>query len=175
MTHDATETRPEWDFKTPFAIADWIDRQHIRINQIDRILEHDGMGTITKNAVVLHAKDEKSGEIPLHLFEHEIIFGRPTSTALVTLRHDLGCRLNAIRIFNHENEKELREYERLRRKFEPKDNWIEWKGGECPVDPDCMVEVKFTHGEMNNKQRAGFWTWGHSGVPGDIVAYRITA
>ena len=55
------------------------------------------------------------------------------------------------------------------------DGWIEWHGGECPVDSDAIVEVKFRNPSRNkfNNDRAGDFTWSHDGFDGDIIAYRL--
>jgi hypothetical protein len=55
------------------------------------------------------------------------------------------------------------------------DGWIEWKGGECPVRPDVMVEVGFRN-SIVNKANADEWGWGWrdyeiSGY--DIIKYRV--
>ena len=44
--------------------------------------------------------------------------------------------------------------------------WIKWHGGECPVPPDTIVEVKL------RECPAGDYDWGHHGINGDIVEYR---
>lgn len=49
------------------------------------------------------------------------------------------------------------------------DGWIEWGGGECPVDGDTIVEVKL----RKTNPRAGDFTWSHYGIDCDIIAYRI--
>lgn len=52
------------------------------------------------------------------------------------------------------------------------DGWIEWKGGERPVDGDCIVSYKmrdaatFKRGEPASEVR-----WTHNGVASDIIAY----
>lgn len=53
--------------------------------------------------------------------------------------------------------------------------WIKWAGGECPVDSDAIVEVKFRNPSRNkfNNDRAGDFTWSHDGFGGDIIAYRV--
>lgn len=54
-------------------------------------------------------------------------------------------------------------------------DWIEWHGGECPVDSDAIVEVKFqwhNHHQYNN-DRAGDFDWAHTGSNCDIIAYRL--
>lgn len=55
------------------------------------------------------------------------------------------------------------------------EEWIEWEGGECPVDPDTRVDIKFNNGKTNNALTAEFWVWEHLGfdAPYDIIAYRI--
>lgn len=53
--------------------------------------------------------------------------------------------------------------------------WIDWPGGECPVDGDAIVEVKYrkTNPYQFNNDRAGDFTWSHHGIDGDIIAYRL--
>lgn len=55
------------------------------------------------------------------------------------------------------------------------DGWIEWAGGECPVDSDAIVEVRYrkTNPYQFNNDRAGDFTWSHHGIDGDIIAYRL--
>ena len=53
------------------------------------------------------------------------------------------------------------------------DGWIEWHGGECPVDPKTAVEVKFWDGEYCLDSLAEEWYWGDSAFEDTIVAYRI--
>ncbi len=55
------------------------------------------------------------------------------------------------------------------------DGWIEWAGGECPVDGDAIVEVKYRKSNpyQFNNDRAGDFTWSHHGIDGDIIAYRL--
>lgn len=53
--------------------------------------------------------------------------------------------------------------------------WIDWHGGECPVDSDAIVEVKFRKPcplHFSN-DRAGDFVWSHHGSNGDIIAYRL--
>lgn len=53
--------------------------------------------------------------------------------------------------------------------------WIDWHGGECPVDSDAIVEVKYRKPSplYFNNDRAGDFAWSHTGSNGDIIAYRI--
>ena len=53
--------------------------------------------------------------------------------------------------------------------------WIDWHGGECPVDSDAIVEVKFRKPcplHFSN-DRAGDFAWSHTGSIDDIIAYRL--
>ncbi|MAF05937.1 MULTISPECIES: hypothetical protein [unclassified Herbaspirillum] len=53
--------------------------------------------------------------------------------------------------------------------------WIEWKGGECPVDGETIVQVGFRDGIEMQGERADFWDWSHARRRSfaDIVAYRV--
>ena len=55
------------------------------------------------------------------------------------------------------------------------EGWIEWHGGDCPVDSDAIVEVKYRHPSSYqfNNDRAGDFSWAHDGIDGDIIAYRL--
>lgn len=56
--------------------------------------------------------------------------------------------------------------------------WIEWKGGECPVAKNVMVECRY-RGPPNDDQFAiyemvaGWFNWSHDGENDDIIAYRV--
>lgn len=55
------------------------------------------------------------------------------------------------------------------------DGWINWGGGECPVNGDTVVEVKYRNplpGHINNRQ-ACYFSWSHEDDDGDIIAYRL--
>lgn len=56
-----------------------------------------------------------------------------------------------------------------------RDGWIDWHGGDCPVDSDAIVEVKYRKPNQYqfNNDRAGDFTWSHDGIYGDIIAYRL--
>lgn len=51
--------------------------------------------------------------------------------------------------------------------------FIDWQGGECPVDPDTIVEVMLSNGSVVVNRRAGDWNWRTSNSNGDIIAYRV--
>ena len=55
------------------------------------------------------------------------------------------------------------------------DGWIKWAGGDCPVDSDAIVEVKFRwhNPRQYNNDRAGDFSWSHNGGRCDIIAYRL--
>lgn len=55
------------------------------------------------------------------------------------------------------------------------DGWIEWCGGQRPVDPDKLVELKFRDGEEYAKTKAHIWDWSHDSKDSDdhIIAYRV--
>lgn len=53
--------------------------------------------------------------------------------------------------------------------------WIEWKGGDQPVQDDTVVDVMIRSGETGTGL-ASIWDWTHNdGAPwaGDIIAYRV--
>ena len=50
--------------------------------------------------------------------------------------------------------------------------FIKWHGGECPVPPETMVEVKLRKGVLGQEGRAGRYFWKHDGEDDDIVEYR---
>lgn len=55
------------------------------------------------------------------------------------------------------------------------DGWIEWAGGECPVDPCALVEVELRD-RVKDTRLAGEYWWTHGGdhsPGGDIVRYRV--
>lgn len=53
------------------------------------------------------------------------------------------------------------------------DGWIEWNGGECPVDGDCEVSIRVRGEGGSARGKAKHWSWGHSGCGSDIIAYRL--
>lgn len=53
------------------------------------------------------------------------------------------------------------------------DGWLPWYGGECPVDPDTMVEVRYKGGPAIGVAQAHSICWEHIDKAGDVIAYRI--
>ena len=51
--------------------------------------------------------------------------------------------------------------------------WIKWDGGECPVPPDTLVEVKFRDGSCETGHSANCYSWLRVDFNDDIVEYRI--
>ena len=52
------------------------------------------------------------------------------------------------------------------------DSWIQWYGGECPVAPDTVVDVRF-HNLKTAIDFAGRFDWARDSVKLDIIAYRV--
>lgn len=52
------------------------------------------------------------------------------------------------------------------------DGWIEWKGGECPVHKDTVVQVKLRENSKGTSP-ACHYRWSKFNSYGDIVAYRV--
>lgn len=56
------------------------------------------------------------------------------------------------------------------------DGWIDWPGGECPVEGSTLVEVKYRNElpyHIKGINAAGKWNWRHDDHNGDIIAYRL--
>ena len=52
------------------------------------------------------------------------------------------------------------------------EGWIEWHGGECPVDGHVMVEIIMRDLE-HGKCVAGALVWEHEDHPSDIILYQV--
>lgn len=51
---------------------------------------------------------------------------------------------------------------------------IEWKGGECPVAAETMVQIRAEFGPGDEPSAAGAWQWDHDRpVRDQITAYRV--
>lgn len=79
----------------------------------------------------------------------------------------------------------LRDIERVEQKPEGKtlllpwdeektgaDGWIDWPGGECPIDSAAFVGYKMRNGTVDTED-AHLLRWNHLGFSGDIIAYRL--
>lgn len=57
------------------------------------------------------------------------------------------------------------------------DGWVEWKGGECPLHPDALVEVRLRNESEPEPDTVSSWRWSYDTDPleadSDIVAYRL--
>jgi hypothetical protein len=58
------------------------------------------------------------------------------------------------------------------------DGWIEWKGGEMPVDWEVFVDCQYRGAPDEDEFaptpcKAGLLAWYHDGARDDIIAYRI--
>lgn len=52
-------------------------------------------------------------------------------------------------------------------------DWIKWEGGECPVPPETIVEVRFRNGEVHGPIPSRGFDWKHEVMDDDIIAYRL--
>jgi hypothetical protein len=55
----------------------------------------------------------------------------------------------------------------------PPSPWITWTGGECPVAPETVVEVRLRDRTGGRAGSPETLRWSHKGWAGDIVAYRV--
>lgn len=57
------------------------------------------------------------------------------------------------------------------------DGWIAWGGGECPVDGDVVVDVRYRGGFSSCRLKSGLpaseYGWGKFDGPSCIIAYRL--
>ena len=62
------------------------------------------------------------------------------------------------------------------------DGWIEWKGGECPVEVGALIDVKYRDlhvqlgskvGDRSDVEMYATTHWRNSGGASDIIAYRL--
>lgn len=54
--------------------------------------------------------------------------------------------------------------------------WIDWHGGECPVEESSLVEVQYRNEKaihIKGVVEAGQLCWSHDNSDGDIIAYRL--
>ena len=50
---------------------------------------------------------------------------------------------------------------------------IKWGGGDCPVPPDTLVEVKFRRGVFGRERQAWRYYWNHADEGSDIIEYCV--
>ena len=50
--------------------------------------------------------------------------------------------------------------------------WTKWEGGECPLPPDTLAEVKLRNGTVREPSHAPCYRWYYLDNPSDIVEYR---
>jgi len=51
-------------------------------------------------------------------------------------------------------------------------DWIEWKGGECPVDENAIVKYRLRCGSTDTAT-ANDILWNHFDAPYDVIAYSL--
>ena len=49
--------------------------------------------------------------------------------------------------------------------------WIKWHGGECPVPPETLVQVRFRDGTIEPVHASSEYCWYHDDGDDDIVEY----
>ena len=52
------------------------------------------------------------------------------------------------------------------------EGWIEWGGGECPVESSALVDLKFRNGVVEIGHNASAYYWENANLTYDIIAYR---
>lgn len=53
------------------------------------------------------------------------------------------------------------------------EGWVEWGGGECPVEEGTLVDVRFRDGDDDRNIEAIDLLWNHENWSADIIAYRL--
>jgi len=51
--------------------------------------------------------------------------------------------------------------------------WIKWSGGECPVSPDTIIDIRYRVDYIVKEVEARWLNFEHLGECDDIIAYRI--
>lgn len=65
---------------------------------------------------------------------------------------------------------------RIKPSVEIPEGFTPFDGGECPVDPSCIVEILLRNGKTNKNNfgySADLFRWNHTGVENDIIAYKV--
>jgi hypothetical protein len=58
---------------------------------------------------------------------------------------------------------------------EPENGWIQWHGGECPVEAGMVVDVYFDGGRWTQGRFASNFIWTHEeGSVHNVVAYQVS-
>ena len=83
---------------------------------------------------------------------------------------DLEKAKHYIELLIEMESKELKPIES--KQIESNDGWIEWHGGDCPVDGNLIVEAKLRNREIYKFPARGF-DWKNQEESTDITAYRV--
>lgn len=65
---------------------------------------------------------------------------------------------------------------RIKLSVEIPEGFTPFEGGECPVDPSCIVKILLRNGKTNKNNfgySADLFRWDHAGVEHDIIAYKV--
>lgn len=60
-----------------------------------------------------------------------------------------------------------------REEYQAAGGWMEWKGGECPVDERVRVELRHHAGHTTDTDSAPDYIWNDVTHPNRVVAYRV--
>lgn len=81
--------------------------------------------------------------------------------------------VNVVREFYSEEEKKVENIKPT--KWETEADFIEWGGGECPVERTVLVEYNMRGYDKTDVAEAGSLRWKHIDSSTDIVAYRVVS
>jgi hypothetical protein len=57
-----------------------------------------------------------------------------------------------------------------------KSEWIDWAGGDCPVEDGVRIKVRFRDGIVARTDNPATGVrWSNTGLRGDVVAYKLKA
>lgn len=65
---------------------------------------------------------------------------------------------------------------RIKPSIEIPEGFMPWDGGECPVNPSCIVEILLRNGKNNTNNfgySADLFIWDNTGSENDIIAYKV--
>lgn len=118
----------------------------------------DGYDKCSQSKISCYIDFFKSGEDAMKTpASHSVLF---------SIRHDEGDCYPAVTRDQYETAL-----------VEKNEGWIEWEGGECPVDPESMVVVKLRNGQIwlaGDAVMARNLDWSNEDSSLDVVGYRLS-